>query len=411
MLIADYEALRATRFALLGFEDRYSLDVYEGEPSDKQIAAVSAPPSHAEVLRAIGPLSRRSVCDGGTVRVMSDVWDNCPGCCGCAGLHTSGYRQAAGSYSRPNYEAARAQFEACRSIGIFVWRAARLDADAALYQSVAGFDMLARLGRQIAAVAAIGAAINAFVCWAVSIDAKPIKGFWYRVDGKRGKARDHYGVEGECVKIHEESYVEERPRGWRGTWRGRTSTTLRASILPLGAEQPIKVAASNLVRIPTPAAGAQRSTEREHVLTVRAVRPNYCGRTKRGADIGCVVNGPYRGITGEVFWSNVTDVLGNEARVGVKTSRDGKPLWNDARDVIGPAKRFVEFAKNEIDRLEDSSGAYKAERLQAVLAGAYACVEALVEAGFEAAAVEWGEATKQIARLLANASTQALAVA
>jgi len=402
MLIDEYEALRAARRTLLGFEDVCGFQVWGDEPSESQVALVTSPPNHAEVLRALGPVARRKVCSGGTVQVMSDVWEDCRGCCGCEGCHTTGYRLALGSLRAPNYEAARAQFEACRAVGIFVWRASQMDAHRQLYRSVAGFEALARVGHAVTAIAAIGHAISAFVRWAVEIAHTPAKGYWYRVVGKQGKARAHHGVEGECVWLGESSYVQERPAGWRGTWRGRTSTTQRAGILPLGADKPIYVPTSSLVLIKTPAEGAERKARRDRARAERGVRPNYYGRTGRKADVGYVVGGAHNGTSGQVFWSKIHDVLGEDGRVGIKTSRDAEPMWIGSRDVVGPATRFAEFAKFEAERVADGEPGAKFERLEAVLAGAYACTEALADAGFDAAAEEWADVTKQIERALAE---------
>ena len=403
MLIDEYEALRTARRTLLGFEDVYDLQVWGGgEPTETQVARVTAPPSLAEVLRALGPVARREVCRSGTVQVMSDVWESCQGCCGCAGMHTTGYRIALGSYRSPNYDVAQAQFEACRAVGIFMWRAAQLDAHTALYRSVAGFAALAEIGRQIGEIAKIGYAISAFVRGAIAAWNTVVKGRWYRVEGKRGKAKAHHGALGECVWIGESSYVQERPAGWRGNWRGRTSTTLRAGILPLGADKAIYVPTSSLVPAKAPTAGIDRSEKRARAKAERAVRPNYYGRTGKKADVGYVVSGSHKGTQGQVFWSKIHDVLGEDGRVGVKTSKDAEPMWIGARDVVGPAKRFAEFAKFEIERRDDDPLSYKPERLEAVLAGAYACTEALAEAGFDAAAEEWAVVTKQIERALAD---------
>lgn len=396
MSIAEYETLRAARRALLGFED-YVLRIWSGDqPSETQIARVTAGPSYAEVLRALGPVARREICRGGTVQVMSDDWANCHGCCGCAGCHTAGYKMALGSYSQPNYEAARNQFEACRSVGIFLWRAAQIDAHAQLYQSVAGFAALAEIGRQVAEIAKIGYAISAFIQGAIAIWNTVTKGRWYRVEGKRGKAKAHYGTEGECVWIGETSYVQERPANWRGNWRGRTSTTLRAGILSIGADKPIYVSTSSLSPITAPIEGAARAEKRTRAKAERNVRPNYYGRTGRKADIGCVVAGSHRGTRGQVFWSKIHDVLGEDGRVGIKTSKDAEPMWIGARDVVGPAARYAEFAKFEIERLADGEPGAKVTRLDALLAGAYACAEALSDAGFDREAEEWAAVTKQI---------------
>jgi hypothetical protein len=397
MTPTDYEALRASRRAILGFED-YGLQIWGGgDPSDAQVARVTAPLSYAEILGALGPVTRRTFCRGGTVQVMSDVWENCSGCCGCAGMHTAGYYNTV-SYRAARHDEGRAQFEACRAIGIFVWRMAQLDAHTKLYQDVVGFDMLARIGRQIAAIGAIPAGICTFVRSALAVDKSPLKGFWYRVDGKRGKAKAHHGVEGECVWSGETSHVQDRPQGWRGTWNGRTSTTSRVGILPIDTDKPIYVPASCVTRIPTPADGADRTAKRAYVKAVRGVRPNYYGHTGRKADVGCVVAGPHKGLTGQVFWSKISDVLGSEdGRVGLKTSRDAESLWLSARDVIGPAKRFVEFAKFEIDRVADGG---TISRLDTMLAGAYANAEALVDAGFDTVAEEWAAIVKQIERRL-----------
>jgi len=73
-----------------------------------------------------------------------------------------------------------------------------------------------------------------------------------------------------------------------------------------------------------------------------------------------------------------------------------------ARDVVGPAARFAEFAKFEIERVADGEPGAKLERLEAVLAGAYACTEALVDAGFDTPAEEWANVTKQIERAIAE---------
>jgi hypothetical protein len=398
MSLAEYEALRAARRALLGFEDMYGLQIWGDGPTDTQVARVTAPPSYAEVLRALGPVARREICRGGTVQVMSDDWADCHGCCGCAGCHTAGYRAAVGSYSAPNYERARAQFEACRGVGIFLWRAAQLDAHVQLYRSVAGFEALASVGRQVAEIAKIGYAISSFVQGAIAAWNTVTKGCWYRVEGKRGKAKAHHGVLGECVWIGESTYVQERPAGWRGTWRGRTSSTLRAGILPLGGDKPIYVPTSSLAPVKAPTEGSVRAETRVRAKAERNVRPNYYGLTGKKADVGCVVAGPHRGKQGQVFWSKISDVLGEDGRVGVKTSRDAEPMWIGARDVVGPAARYAEFAKFEIERFaDDEAGAgMKTARLDALLAGAYANAEALVDAGFDAEAEVWGAVTKQI---------------
>lgn len=406
MTISEYETLRTARRSLLGFED-YGFRVWSGEPTEAQVARVTAPPSHAEVLRALGPVACREVCRGGTVQLMSDDWGNCGGCCGCAGVHTVGYRLAyasalgvGGVGERADAaRRAREQFEACRAVGIFVWRAAQSDAHAALYRSVAGFDALARFGHQVAEIAKIGDAISAFVQGAIAAWNTVVKGRWYRVEGKRGKAKIHHGIEGECVWIGESSYVQERPANWRGNWRGRTSTTLRAGILPLGSldgAKPIYVPASCLAPINAPAEGAARTEKRARAKAERGVRPNYYGRTGRKADVGCVVAGPHRGTVGQVFWSKIFDVLGEDGRVGVKISKDAEPMWIGARDVVGPAARYAEFAKFEIERHLDGEPGAKATRLDALLAGAYANAEALADAGFDAESEEWAAITKQI---------------
>lgn len=404
MLTIDaYETLRRERHILLGFED-YGLQLWaDSAPSEAQVARVTAPPSYAEVRRALGPVARREVCRGGTVQVMSDIWESCHGCCGCAGVHTTGYRAAySGHRDRIDASAAAsAQFEACRAVGIFVWRTSCLAAHAQLYQSVAGFEALAQVGRAVTAIAAVGYAIGAFVRGAVAEWNSVRKGRWYRVEGKRGKAKAHQGALGECVWIGESSYVQERPAGWRGTWRGRTSTTLRAGILPIGAEKPIYVPTSSLAPATAPAEGEVRAEKRARAKAERGVRPNFYGRTGRKADVGYVVGGPHRGVQGQVFWSKILDVLGEDGRVGIKTSKDAEPMWIGARDIVGPAARFAEFAKFEIERVADGDLGAKPARLDTILAGAYACAEALADVGFDAAAEEWAAVTKQIEAALA----------
>ena len=181
MLTIDaYQLLRTARRSLLGFEDD-NFQVWSGEPTEGQVARVTACPSHSEVLRALGPISRRDVCRGGTVQVMSDVWEDCRGCCGCAGVHTAGFRAACGSLrdacSDRGYDRARDQFEACRAVGIFVWRVTQLNAHAELYRAVTGFEALAQIGRMITAVGSIGNAIGAFARDAVAVGRTPAKGY------------------------------------------------------------------------------------------------------------------------------------------------------------------------------------------------------------------------------------------
>lgn len=396
MNVADYESLRSARRALLGFE-AYGLDLYGSPPSENQAARVTAVPSCDEALRALGPVARRTCCRGGTVQLMSDDWGDCGGCCECAGVHTAGYRLA---YAAGREPAARALFEACRGVGIFVWRASQIDAHTALYQSLRGYEALAAIGTAIARIAAVGIAVTAFLRAASQLSRVPTKGYWYKVDGKRGKARAHQGVEGECVWIGENTYVQERPGNWRGTWNGRASTTIRVGLLPLGAEKPIYVPASCIVRAKMPAEAAVRKAARDLGRAQRKVRPNYYGRTGKKGDRGCVVAGEHKGKVGRVFWSKVLDVLGADAKVGMEIVKGADAIWPFARDVVGPAARFADFAKFEIERVEE--GAAKADRLDAVLAGAYACAEALDDAGFEKEAQEWAAVTKQIEAMLSN---------
>lgn len=205
--------------------------------------------------------------------------------------------------------------------------------------ALAAYAALASIGRAVSAAAELPTD-NWDAAWSA-----PKKGAWYRVTGKRGNAKHAFGLEGRCV------YVGDVLNKYNTFTVGK-----RLGLVPAGSETAVWVSAKQCTRILTPVAALQaaESARAERAATILA-RPAFAGNVKnkidrtRG-DLVIILEGPHRGVRGEVFWrgpDNKNPIRG-EFRVGVKTV-DNETVWCSARDVAGPADGYP-LPMNEIDR-------------------------------------------------------------
>lgn len=189
--------------------------------------------------------------------------------------------------------------------------------------ALAGFAALAAVGNAVAVAAAPAAGVVAMVAGAMAAWNTPVKGGWYEVTGKRGKAKDNVGLVGECIWV-----------GEKETWRyGRLqNTTARVGLKPVGATEAVFVPASAVTRVPVPAAALPAIAAKEAAVAAKAARtPAAAGK----GDVVKVTHGPCAGNTGRVFWVGSGKHgarFGLDTDLARKKGRCPTPLWVDAVD-------------------------------------------------------------------------------
>lgn len=343
-----FDAARAARAAVLGL-GRYDglWPSSEGEPTERDVAMLKV--STTQAFSALNPAMPVRCSGSGYVRGFDDDWP-CGGCAKCAPRATWAW-----------------------AMGVALWKLAHYEKHAEFAAALAGFEALAALGRAVAEAGEVGASIALFLGDTVAEHNTVRKGRWYKVTGKRGKAKEFFGLAGECVWVGEVESGPARPSHWRGSWT--RSTTLRAKIVPAGGEGVgekggFYVPASCLSPVTPPPGAVEKMKAKELELARKAVRPAFNGRTGKRGDKGLIVEGKYAGKSGTVFWKSP-----DGKRVGVDVGAS-EPAWCSAHDVVAPASRFnVGYSVTERD---------------AAVAGAEACMLALAAAGFDAAAEEYG---------------------
>jgi hypothetical protein len=324
-------------------------------------------PTYYEIVSALAPAKPPVYCDHGTVRVMSDVWESCSGCCGCTNRYRNNYDGPGGMFNYKGLEAWTNERDAAWAVGVFFWRLANLPAHEKFMADLSGFAALAAVGSAISGPAKLGASIAAFAGMLGEFYASPVVGWTYKVTGKRGKAKEFFGAVGECVWVGEVESGPRRPAGWRGTWR--MSTTTKVKLKTETFDAPIWVPASCVTLVPT-AGGIEALSERNRGKARAELLPGYMGRTGKRGDMGCVVSGKYAGKTGRVFWYGDR---GKGPRVGIEIPGESEPAWLPAKEVVGPA------------------GAFDPSRIEDAAAAAEAAMFALDAAGFAAEAADWGK--------------------
>lgn len=334
--------------------------VFKGENADLDVAYANVEVTPDRVKKALEPLKMPTYCDGGTIRVMSDVWDSCRGCGGCrAGAAVTG----------------------AWAISAFVWSVANGAELSRLAACNAGFEALVAVGKAVAAALSPGVAIAKFFAATVALWNEIGKGMTVKVTGKRGNAKAHTGKVGIVKWIGESDYQPFGARAYRGRTAAPTTTTVRVGLEIAGAEKLVYVPLSSVERVAVPGE-TEAAIAKAKATTVAKARPNYRGAVGRKGSIGMIVAGKFKGKSGLVFWSGVKN---GEQRLGLKdpTDTDLEPMWCSARDVVGPAA------------YHPTSGT--PEELTAAIEHAEMNVLALSEAGFDKASQEWAAVFKKLA--------------
>lgn len=221
-------------------------------------------------------------------------------------------------------------------VGVMVWALATSRVRADLRQGVRGMQALASIG---AVFGAIGDTLNGpstFLCAMVQEWNTVRVGRWYRVTGKRGKAKGHHGAEGEVMRL-------EHAAGRYGS-----VGTLRAALKLPGESKWAWVPASTLEPAHEPEERVRAKRAEEEIATVRAARPPYAGSK---GDIAYIVDGPSAGKHGTVIWTGTGK--GGVARVGVKIGPAKEDVaWADALDVsasLADATAVIAGPGTEVD--------------------------------------------------------------
>jgi len=219
-------------------------------------------------------------------------------------------------------------------IGAFVWAAAVGGEHREIAGAVAAYQCLAAVGAVFARLQECLARIGRFFERAEQRWEELRKGCLYRVQGRRGNAKNHNGAVGECCWIGQDDW-------------GRPRAGLRFP----GQEKLAYFGTGSLVRVPTPphVLAQQELDARERAaakLAQQAAKeklaaaPRYSG----GRDgTAYVLRGEHRGQFGKVFWIGEDKRRGG-VRLGIRpgvvkgTRGAGKrqsnvePIWANAAD-------------------------------------------------------------------------------
>jgi hypothetical protein len=205
------------------------------------------------------------------------------------------------------------------------------------------FEALSQIGKAVRAAAAPGWAYACMIRDAGFLRQSfggHLRGFSFRVVGKRGSAKKHFGKIGTC------KWVGENEEG-----------TLRIGLLIEGEEKLAYCAASQLERLPL---GADVLVEdiirRTDAMIVRDAiapyRPKFVaslsrsGRGRRGP-MAYVVTGHDRGKHGEVFWIGADKRTGEAgARLGIREA-SGAVIWASAYDCADQPCTVVSAAERK----------------------------------------------------------------
>lgn len=249
------------------------LEYYRGKLAHEVPATV--------VARALVVAMPAGRCEGGWVRGLS--WDSEYPCGGCARCNNAGARIGFG-------------------VSAFVWQAATLATREALAAGVAAMHALASIGAAVQAALSPGAGVGSLVAFATAAWNEVIKGRWYRVAGKRGRAAEHAGLVGRAAWVGESTYggYYDRRAGRVG---GRTS--LRVGLAVEGREGLVYVGAGQVEPIVEPAPARAARIEAEAAKAERAKQHVDTFRGGRGT-FAYVVAGEHRGKSGAVVFNGPT---------------------------------------------------------------------------------------------------------
>lgn len=208
------------------------------------------------------------------------------------------------------------------------------------------FEALAQIGAAISAAGSPGASISRMIRDAGELRQSfggEVRGFSYRVTGKRGSAKRHFGKVGVCK------------------WVGKSEDgTTRIGLQIEGEEHLAYCAASQLERIPMTAESLVEDARRrtEQVIVREAIAPHrprlVVASLRRGrpGPTAYVVSGRDAGKHGEVFWVGPDKRTGEPAaRLGIRQA-DRTVIWASAYECADEPCEMVEIEeRREIERV------------------------------------------------------------
>lgn len=140
-------------------------------------------------IRVRAATGERDRCHGSRYIWHFDTDYPCTGCGGCR-----------------NQDAPRA----AESVGLFVFHVANAARHQETRDALLGIECLSRIGHAVEAALRPGWALQDLTTWATDAYNEIRKGRWYRVTGRQGNARDHFGAEGECTWVGEDDFGTAR---------------------------------------------------------------------------------------------------------------------------------------------------------------------------------------------------------
>ena len=237
----------------------------------------------------------RGACDGhGNIHLGYDSDYDCGGCFACKpGRAAIGW-----------------------SISAFLWSVATGAERERLSAGVRGMQALAMIGAAIEAALSPGRGVSRWIGGMIAEWNIPRKGRWYRVTGRRGRAAEAVGTEGEAAWVGETEYMGRR--------------SLRVG-LKTGPGPLVYVSAGSLSPMATPAAAVEARRASEERKAARSALARFDGRVGKDGDVGYVIDGEHRGKHGVVFWRGMSR---GEERLGIRVGAGREDvIWVAACDV------------------------------------------------------------------------------
>jgi hypothetical protein len=227
-------------------------------------------------------------------------------------------------------------------VSAFVWSVATGPVRAEVESALGGFKALALVGAAVEAALSPGKALTSMMEYfadAWTSDGGNLKGFYFKVVGKRGNAKKFAGKVGICKWVGETTfggYYDRRAGHVGGT------TTTRIGLQVEGEEKLVYVPFKQCERLPIPAEVTAARTEAKIVKeAIATLRPKWNGtvpkkgrttvaKWKASCPVAYVVTGKNAGKSGKVFWVGADKKTGEAgARLGMETET-GETLWLSA---------------------------------------------------------------------------------
>lgn len=214
---------------------------------------------------------------------------------------------------------------------------------ARIVELIGAFRCLAAIGAAIRSAGAPGAGFARMIHDAGELRTSTggnLRGFSFRVTGRRGSAKQHFGRAGVCK------------------WKGDNSYGgIKLGLAIPGEEKLAYCSFAQLERIPLTVEQIESDLyERSEAMMVRdataSCRPKLVVALKRRGNgpVAYVVNGRDAGASGQVFWCGPDKRNEPNARLGIRTA-SGAIVWASAYDCASEPVAITHTERRQLERI------------------------------------------------------------